>query len=174
MSVELVLVGTHRGAARETESPLTGLPETRTPLVMNEAEFRAFTAVLERYGVEAGTHRGRVEIEKTTAHLAAIGIEGATANIAGDVVAASAFLFELVTAGELLVLQQGRCIGTTEGALARVGQLDEEFGVAAMARDAASFGQLLARGAENTARRSPSEFQRLDWDWLQNGWGPGP
>lgn len=159
MGVELVLVGTHRGDSRETPNPLTGVPEVRTPLVMIGDELRNFRAVLAHHGVAPDAGCGRIAIAKTTVHLDALSIEGARATVEGDLAAASPFLFELVTAGQLLILQHGRCIGTTETALERVRDLDEEFGLAEIATDAPSLSALLASPME-----APVEVPQLSLD----------
>jgi hypothetical protein len=141
---DVFAVGTHRGAPRRAPDPLTGRVETRVPLVMTDSELAAARAVIDRYA-------GQLDGLAVTSFSA----EGATIAITGELAPASSFLFEFVTSGRLLLLVSGHCITTTEDALARVRELDEEFGMASLARGPDELASLLARHASDESS-SPS------------------
>lgn len=102
------------------------------PLVMSAEELSAALSVLARYGGLDEDSGGRVELEGAALELSGFDEEGALVKIMGDLGVACRALFELATAGELLIVpDEGDAYVTTAGALARARQLatsDDTFG----------------------------------------------
>lgn len=102
------------------------------PLVMSAEEHSAALAVLARHGGLEEDAGGQIVLEGAALELSGFDEEGALVKIMGDLGVACRALFELATAGELLIVpDEGDAFVTTAGALARARQLatsDDTFG----------------------------------------------
>lgn len=132
MGFEVHLRGSRRGAPREVRNPFTGALVTHAPLVMSAEEHSAALAVLARYGELDEDGGGQIALEGAALELSGFDEQGALVKVLGDLDVACRALFELATAGELLIVpDEGDAFVTTAGALARARQLatsDDTFG----------------------------------------------
>ncbi|MFO0639013.1 MAG: hypothetical protein U0183_07365 [Polyangiaceae bacterium] len=95
-----------------------------SPLVMSAEELAAALAVLARYGALDENGDGRALLDGAALELSGFDEQGGLVKVIGDLGVACRALFELATAGELLILpDEGDAQVTTAGALTRARDL---------------------------------------------------
>lgn len=146
------LSGTNAGEPRSALDPFTGKPAMMPTFVMNDEERAAVHAVITRHGgtLQAGT--GALSLPGAEMSFEDLGGPRSRVSIEGAIEPAIAVLFEIATAGRLLVINiHEKCdepvpVVTTPEAHARTDALEEAFGAPELETDVGRFLRLLLPG----------------------------
>ncbi len=155
MSYEFELYGTRTGPSREGRNPFTGKPATIPTFVMNEAEHAAVLEVITRHG---GTMRdGGGAIVLACAELTFGDLAGPSfrASVTGAIEPAIEVLFEVATAGRLVITNERSDepvpVVTTAEAAAQAEASGVEPAPEQIVTDVSRFLRVLLPGYDRTA-----------------------
>jgi hypothetical protein len=149
MGYELSLQPTRRGPLRDARNPFTGAVQPMAPLEMSPEELHAALAVLERHGGKLDARGGGlVRLERAMLEFSGFGLTGDLVKVSGDLAGACACLFDLATAGQLVIAPDDGAFVTTAEALARARDLEDELGTSVLV---ASVEELVTKLAPNQA-----------------------